>query len=77
MLIEIESAYGDKHIRGKRLTHNELDRITRDLIVAVGERGFVSAFCSRYGHEEIPFSPHVMVDYVIDLDTHMILKPKY
>jgi len=77
MIIEIESVYGDKLLHGKKMTENVLNDIVKQLILLVGERDFISAFCSRYGYEEIPYSHEISVDYTVDLDTHLIRRPKY
>lgn len=77
MLIELESVYGDKIIHGKHLERCELQNTLSELLSTVDERDFSSVFCARYGYEEVPYSDTIRVDYVIDLDTHLLLKPKY
>ncbi len=77
MIIEIESAYGDLLIHGKHLERNELQSSVKELLLSVGERNFVAAFCTRFGYEPIAYNGDIKVDYTIDLDTHLIIKPKY
>ncbi|MBE6789478.1 MAG: hypothetical protein E7539_07485 [Ruminococcaceae bacterium] len=77
MLIEIESVYGDKIVHGKHIKQDELKKIVKNLISTVGEENFTTAFCLRYDYQEVACSQDIIIDYVIDLDTHLILKPKY
>ena len=77
MLIEIESAYGDKLIRGSRLDREALQNALKEILQTVSEKDFLSVFCTRYGYEELPYSDTIRVDYVLDLDTHLLIKPKY
>lgn len=76
MLIELESVYGDRLIHGSHLDKNELQNTIKNILQTVSEKDFLSVFCARYGYEEIPYSDAVQVDYTIDLDTHMLIKPK-
>ena len=73
MIIEIESAYGDKLIYGKHLDKCELQKAVKDILQGVNEEGFELIFCGRYGYEVIPYSDDIVVDYIIDLDTHRVL----
>ena len=77
MLIELESVYGDKLIHGSHLDSNELQNAIKKILQTVSEKEFFSVFCARYGYEELPYSDTVHVDYTIDLDTHLLVKPKY
>ena len=77
MLIELESVYGDKLIHGSHLNGNELQNAIKEILQTVSEKEFFSVFCARYGYEELPYSSAVRVDYIIDLDTHLLIKPKY
>ena len=76
MLIELESAYGDKLIHGKYLTKNTLQCAMDEILKSVAEKDFLSVFCARFGYEELQNSDTLRVDYVIDLDTHLLIKPK-
>ena len=76
MLIELESVYGDKIIQGKHLTPNELQSAIKEILENSSETDFISVFCSRFGYEELPYIP-IQVDYRIDLDTHLLIKPQY
>ena len=77
MLIELESVYGDKIIHGKYLTPNTLQHAMDEILKTVEERDFFSVFCARYGYEELQSTDPVPVDYVMDLDTHILIKPKH
>lgn len=77
MLIELESVYGDKIIHGRHLERLELKNTISELLRTVDEREFPSILCSRYGYEEVPYSDNIRVDYIIDLDAHLLIKPKY
>ena len=76
MLIELESVYGDKLIHGGHLRREELQNAIKDILQTVTEKDFPTAFCARYGYEELPYTGIDCVDYVIDLDTHLVMKPK-
>ncbi len=76
MIIEIESVYGDMVVCGKLLEQNELQVIVRELLTLVREQDFASSFCFCYGYESIPYDQDIKIDYTIDLDTHMVIKPK-
>ena len=77
MLIEIESVSGDKILHGKYLTKFELQNVMNEFFEMVYEQDFISAFCTHLEYEEIQYSNDVRVDYVIDLDTHQLIKPEY
>ena len=77
MLIELESIWGDKLIHGRHLDRDELQTALNEILQIVAERDFISAFCTRYGYEELPYSDTLRVDYIIDLDTHLLIKPRY
>lgn len=77
MLIEIESVYGDKIIHGRHLSINELKSAMEEILEIVNEKDFTPVFCSRFQYEVIPYSNDIRVDYRIDLDTHLLFKPKY
>lgn len=77
MLIELESAYGDKLIHGKHLTKCELQCAMNEILKIIDERDFLPVFCARYGYEELQYNNTIRVDYVIDLDTHLLIESKY
>ena len=77
MLIEIESAYGNKLIHGSYLDRKEVQNALKEILQTVSEKDFPSTFCARYGYEELPYSNTVHVEYTIDLDTHLLIKPKH
>ena len=76
-MIELESIYGDKLIHGSHLDRYELQTALKQILQTFTEKDFLSVFCARYGYEELPYSNNVCVDYIIDLDTHLLIKPKY
>ena len=77
MLIELESAFGDKIIQGEYISKTKLRNALNEILKVVDEQNFLSVFCEHYGYEEIQCENFVRVDYVIDLDTHLIIEPKY
>ena len=77
MLIEIESAYGDQIISGKMMDENALKNIVTELLAGGEAQAFVAAFCARCGYKATESAGGVPVDYIIDLDTHLIIKPTY
>lgn len=77
MIIEIESVYGDKLLHGKRMTLSEMNILMQNILEVADEKNFHSVFIVRTGCEEIIYTSGVLVDFVIDLDTHNIYKPSY
>lgn len=77
MILEIESVYGDAIIHGKHFCESDLRTIVKELLSYVNESEFVSNFCMRYEYELLPYDDNIKVDYIIDLDTHLLIKPKY
>lgn len=77
MIIEFESVYGDVFVHGKHLEQSEMQMTVKEPLPLVGEQAFASSFCMRYGYELIPDVDNIKVDYTTDLDTHMVIKPKY
>ena len=75
MLIEIESAFGDTLLHGKHLSLPELKSQVKRILCEAGEEDFVSVFCASCQYEILPHSFDQTVDYVIDLDTHLIYSP--
>ncbi len=77
MLIELESAYGDRRICGKKLEEWEIAE-AMDLFLENGEEeSFLPKFCARFGYAEVQRRKNCRVDYIIDLDTHLLIKPGY
>ncbi len=77
MILEIESVYSDAILHGKTFNGDELRAIVKELLTHFDESEFVSIFCSRYDYEILPYDKDIPVDYIIDLDTHLVIKPKY
>ena len=81
MIIEVESVHGDTIIHGKNFSESELRTVIKELLSSADEFNFVSIFCMRCGYELLPYDNSVevdyIVDYIIDLDTHLLIKPKY
>ncbi len=76
MILYIESVYGDTLLHGKPFGEADLRTKVQKLLTLVREEEITSAFCSRYDYETVPFDPFLKADYVIDLDTHLVYKPK-
>ncbi len=76
MLIELESVCGDRIIHGKHLTKVELQNAMNEILKTVKESDFLSVFCARYGYEELPYTDAIQVNYIIDLDIHLLIEPK-
>ena len=77
MLIRIDSYLGDKLIFGKRCTKKELRKKFDKVIEAVETEEFTTLFCSMFQFEELSIDEDIRVDYVIDLDTHLVYAPHY
>lgn len=77
MLIEIESVYGNKLLHGEKNEFSEINLQLQNLLASVNEKDFVPVFCAALNFEELPYDEEQQVDYVIDLDTHKMYKPKY
>lgn len=77
MLIEVESVYGDTLLYGKHLSSSELRAQVNRILSEAGEEDFISIFCARCQYEELPHSSDQSVDYVIDLDAHLVYSPKH
>ncbi|MCM1325520.1 MAG: hypothetical protein NC094_00270 [Bacteroidales bacterium] len=75
MVIEMEAYYGDCYLFGKNMSLPELKEQTNSIWNEVTESDFVSIFCARCNFEKLD-SYNGLVDYVIDLDTHQILRKK-
>lgn len=76
MIIGIESADGDKLLAGKALSLDMLKSAVKDILGNSGEKAFTATFCARFGYRELPYSEGYAA-YVIDLDTHQVLTPRY
>ena len=78
MLVEIESFYGDRLISGKKCTEKALrEKMNKILEMVEDARDFTPLFCRVYNYEEYPLSESHHVDFVIDLDTHLVYAPTY
>ena len=60
-------------IHGKCIEKDEIKKALNDILQEVDEKDFSSVFCGRYGYEEIPYTVDIVVDYIIDLDTYVVL----
>ena len=76
MIIGIEYFCGNKLLVGKSLTFDELKSAVNEIFEKYDEKSFVSAFCSKYGYKELPYSEGY-VAYWIDLDTRSVLVTSY
>ena len=61
----------------RHIDRDELQNAITEILQTVTEKEFLCTFCARYGYEELPYSNTVQVDYTIDLDTHLLIKPQY
>ena len=77
MIIEIESYLGDKLLSGKKCTEKELREKFKKALKVSQDENFLRIFCSMFKFEGIPFDENIEVDYVIDLDTHLVYTPDY
>ena len=77
MIIEIESYYGNTLISGKVRNIGQLKNRMMKIINEVGADNFVDFFCIQFGFNVYPYDEHIIVDYVIDLDTYQVYKPIY
>lgn len=77
MIVEIESVYGDSLLHGRKMTLSEIKNLTNKVLNMVSEQEFIEVFCNKTGCEVLDYQSDVNVDYIIDLDTHKIYKPRY
>lgn len=77
MLVEIESFWGDKIISGEKCSEKELRHRVNVVLKITDTEEFTSIFCRMFQFEENKFTDDVRVDFVIDLDTHLVFAPKY
>ena len=76
MIVEIESyKIKDIYISGKSCSEKDLRQKVKNVLLIENDN-FVQLFCRLYNFDVInTFSD--TVDFVIDLDTHLVYKPKY
>lgn len=79
MIIEIESYLGDYIIEGKKHTKSELEEMLKNIVNEENYKNcdFVKLFCLKYSFELLKINERTKADYVIDLDTYQIYKPKF
>jgi hypothetical protein len=77
MFIFIESYLGDRLISGKKCTEKELREKFMKAVKAMKTEDFTNFFCRMFQFNEIPMDKDVQVDFMIDLDTHLVYKPQY
>ena len=77
VLILIESFPRDRLISGKSCSAKELEERFRQVLKLAGEKDFADVFCRMYGFEEYLMEKDIPVDFVIDLDTHLLYRPRY
>jgi len=78
MLVMIESFYGDRIISGKKCTEKTLRQKMNKILGMIGSiEDFTHLFCRVYCFEEYPCSEDIKIDFVIDLDTHIVYTPRY
>ena len=76
MIIEIESVYGDSLLYGRKMTLSDIDKVMKDVLNVVSEQEFIEVFCTKSGYEKFDYQEEIRVDYVIDIDTHKVYKPR-
>lgn len=77
MIVEIESVYGDSLLHGRKMTLSEIDKMMKEVLNVASEKEFIEVFCNKTGCEVLGYQSDVYVDYIIDLDTHIVYKPRY
>ena len=77
MLVYVESYWGDKLITGKKCTENELRKKFKKAVVITQTEEFTALFCRMFHFDELPLDKDIKVDYIIDLDTHLVYAPSY
>jgi len=77
LLIRIDSFFGDKLISGARCTEKDLKEKFDKIIKVAEATEFTALFCRTFQFEELSTDAYIRVDYVIDLDTHLVYAPRY
>jgi len=77
MLVCIENFFGDTLISGKKCAEKELREKFNTVIKLTNAEDFTRLFCCRFHFNELPYTEDVQVDFVIDLDTHLVYKPRF
>jgi hypothetical protein len=78
MIVRIESYFiHDVILSGKKCSKEELKRKLISTISKTDTIDFVPFFCRMFQFEEMPFTDDIEADFVIDLDTYLVYKPRY
>jgi len=77
MLIYIESFWGDRLISGKKCTENEVRKKFKEAVKITETADFTALFCRIFQFDEYPLAKDIQVDFIIDLDTHLVYRPHY
>jgi len=77
MLVFIESFWGNKIITGKKCTENELRNKFKKALKITQTAEFTALFCRMFQFDELPLDEDIHVDYIMDLDTLLVYKPRY
>jgi len=77
VLVLIENSRGDKLISGKKCTEKELRKKVKEVIEITKVEDFAPLFCRMFQFDEQLLDKEIEVDYVIDLDTHLVYAPRY
>ncbi|MCL2545406.1 MAG: hypothetical protein FWE77_05745 [Clostridia bacterium] len=75
-MVYIESYFGDALIAGKKCSERELREKAKKALELSEANNFVALFCRMFKFEEHPLQKDVQVDFVIDLDTHLVYAPR-
>lgn len=75
MIVIIESYTGDALISGKVTSAGQLKYRMQMVLKDTSTEDFCSVFCARYQFDILPYDSHIKADYIMDLDTHLVLTP--
>ncbi len=77
MLVYIESYWGDRLISGKKCSEKELRQKMKLVLEITQSEDFTALFCRMHQFDEYPLTDDIETDFVLDLDTCLVYKPKY
>lgn len=76
MLIEIEGYNIHELLSGPKMKEKDLRQKFLRAVKMIDMCDFTDLFCRLYKFDRIPYSDNIDVDYVMDLDTWLVYKPK-
>lgn len=80
MIIEIDGFFQQVLLTGKKCSKQQLKLKylkAKELALETSNSDLANVFCSLHNFEQIPYSNHIKVDFVIDTDTDRIYSPSY